>query len=255
MKPSRSPFMALLVVSSLAFAAGCSASPDVGSVSFASTRLSAQELARTKAELRRITTSNMTRTDNLDEVRVQVEPLVAKLAAHFGDRPASDKLPLVAGAWRQLWSDYPYPMAPFLTMDLSQVYQVVSEDGYYWNVGESSAFSLFGVTGVLRGRYEEDGSKLRIAFTESGFRIGRLPRRTQLVPYAESLEDGSLWRFGLPGGGPVGVSGTLETLYVDEDLRVERGTQDEQRAADGSVTRPAIGEKYFVLDRVTSPVR
>ncbi|MFO0680189.1 MAG: hypothetical protein U0169_26945 [Polyangiaceae bacterium] len=61
--------------------------PDVGSVSFASTRLSAQELARTKAELRRITTSNMTRTDNLDEVRAQVEPLVAKLAAHFGDRP------------------------------------------------------------------------------------------------------------------------------------------------------------------------
>jgi hypothetical protein len=246
---------ALLLLNTLALGTGCSSEVDVGTVSFASTRLSAAELQRTKTELRRITTANMTRTDNYDDVRAQVEPLVAKLAAHFGEQSASDKLPLVAGAWRQLWSDYPYPMAPFITMDLSQVYQVVSEDGYYWNIGESAAFSLFGITGVLRGRYEADGTKLNIAFTESGFRIGRLPRRTQLVSYANDLEDGSLRRFSLPGGGPVGVSGTLETLYVDSDLRVETGTQDEQRDANGVVTRPGLGAKYFILERVTSPVR
>lgn len=218
-------------------------------------RLSPQELAATKAQLRAICNANMTRTDNADDVRVQVEPLVAKLAKHFGQRSAAQKVPLVAGAWRQIWSDFPYPMAPFVSMDYEQIYQVVSADGHYWNIGDSRAFGFIGITGVLRGKYELDGTRLNIEFTNSGFRFGRLSRGVDLVGYADDLESGDKTYLGLPGGGPVGISGTLETLYVDGDLRVERGTQDEVRNSDGSVKRPALGAKFFILDRVQTPAK
>ena len=251
--------LSLLALSTALALGGCSAetaSEDTATDSAeVQGRLSATELAATKAKLRAICAPNMTRTDNFDEVRAEVDPLVEKLARHFGQRPAAQKVSLVAGAWRQIWSDYPYPMAPFVSMDLSQVYQVVSADGHYWNLGDSRALGFIGITGVLRGRYELDGSRLNIQFTNSGFRFGRLKSGVDLVDYASDLESGDKTYLGLPGGGPVGISGTLETLYVDGDLRIDRGTQDEVRNEDGSVKRPAIGAKYFILDRVQTPVK
>ncbi len=247
----------LVLSASLVALGGCAA--DAGadetetSTAEVRTRLSVQELAATKARLRAICNPNMTRTDNLDAVRADVDPIVEKLARHFGKRTAAQKLPLVAGAWRQIWSDFPYPMAPFVTMDLAQVYQVVSPDGHYWNLGDSRALGFIGITGVLRGRYELDGARLNIAFTDSGFRFGRLAAGADLVDYARDLEEGDKTYLGLPGGGPVGISGTLETVYVDGDLRIDRGTQDEVRNDDGSVKRPAIGSKLFILDRVQTP--
>lgn len=249
-----------LVFASALFVGGCTAEtssdePTLVAGEELNGKLSVSELAATKAQLRAICNANTTRTDNLEEVRADVDPLVAKLAKHFGTRPAAQKVPLVAGAWRQIWSDYPYPMAPFVDMDLSQVYQVVSADGHYWNLGDSRALGFLGLTGVLRGSWVADGTKLRIQFTNSGFRFGRLAKGVDLVSYADDLESGERTYVGLPGGGPVGISGTLETLYVDGDLRVERGTQDEFRDEDGNVKRPAIGAKYFILDRVQIPAK
>lgn len=240
---------------------GCAASTaddDVASTSSSLTTLSPAELAATKAKVRAIANANMTRTDNVEAVRAQLDPLVAKLAAHFGDRPVSAKLPLVEGAWRQLWTDFPYPMAPFLTMDSTQVYQVVTSDGYYYNLGDNRAFGLFGLTGVLRGAYVANGNKLNIQFTNSGFRFGRLAKGEDLFALATGLESGDRSYLSLPGGGkapngPVGISGTLETLYVDADLRIERGTQND--FSDGNVTRPGVGPKFFILDRVSTPAK
>ncbi len=248
----------LLVVAATFGSAGCSAEADEAvdvATEELNGRLSPSELAATKARLRAMCNPNTTRTDNFADVRREVDPLVDKLARHFGKRSAASKVPLVAGAWRQIWSDYPYPMAPFVTMDLSQVYQVVSADGHYWNLGDSRAFGFVGITGVLRGSYVPDGTLLRIQFTNSGFRFGRLAKGTDLVGYASDLETGERSYLGLPGGGPVGISGTLETLYVDGDLRIERGTQDEVRGEDGTVERPAIGPRLFILDRANVPAK
>jgi NAD(P)-dependent dehydrogenase (short-subunit alcohol dehydrogenase family) len=110
-------------------------------------KLSPAELAKTKAALRKLSNDNMRRSDNFAQVRTQADPLVAKLAGHFGTRTAKQKLPLVTGAWRQLWSDYPYPMNGFNKMDPAQVYQVVTPDGYYYNIGDSTSFFVFGTTG------------------------------------------------------------------------------------------------------------
>ncbi len=222
--------------------------------------LSAAELAATKAALRAVSNANMTRTDNVASVRAQVDPLVDKLARHFGRRTVAAKLPLVAGAWRQLWTDFPYPMTSFLSMDSRQVYQVVSADGHYWNIGDQKAIGFLGLTGVLRGKYSASGTKLAIEFTAVGFRFGRLGRNVGLVDLADDLESGDSYYLSLPGGGaapkgPVGIKGTLETVYVDGDLRVDRGTQEDFKDETGKVIVPGYGAKIFVLDRVSTPAK
>jgi hypothetical protein len=140
------------------------------------------------------------------------------------------------------------------------VYQVVSEDGYYYNLGDSTSFYFLGTTGVLRGEWQSAGSKLNIRFTDVGYRFGRLRRGTDLVSLSESLESGETSTIGIPGGGkaprgPIGVSGTLETLYVDADLRVERGTQSPVYDDAGNEVQAGIGAKFFILDRVSVPVK
>jgi PAP_fibrillin len=240
--------------------ASASDADDLGNNSAELGTLSAAELARTKAALREIANANTTRTDNYAQVRAQVQPLVDKLAKHFGVRPASAKLPLIKGAWKQSWSDFPFMMNGFNKMDLNQVYQVVSEDGYYYNLGDSTAFFFLGTTGVLRGAYTTNGTKLNIEFTNVGFKFGRLSKSRDLVSYASAFEAGTTTSIGIPGGGrapkgPVGIKGTLETLYADADLRIERGTQTAFTDESGAVLIPGIGEKIFLLDRVTMPVK
>ena len=223
-------------------------------------KLSPAELAATKKQLRAIAYANIANMDNTDEVRAQVEPLVQKLARHYGVKTAQQKLATVKGAWRQIWSDFPYPEAPFIKMDPEQVYQVVTDQGYYVNLGDSRAIGIFGITGVLRGAYVPNGTKLNVRFTKSAFRFGTLGRGEDLYDLATGLESGERFSLGLPGGGkapkgPVGISGTLETLYVDADLRIDRGTQDDFVDASGKVLVPGVGPKYFILDRVTTPVK
>jgi hypothetical protein len=223
-------------------------------------KLTPAELARTKQALRALANANMNRTDNAAEIRAQAQPLVDKLARHFGARSAQQKLPLVQGAWRQLWTDFPYPMTSFLTMDPSQVYQVVSASGHYWNIGDEKALGFVGLTGVLRGAFTPSGTKINLQFTNIGFRFGRLSKGDDLVALADGLESGDRFYLPLPGGGkapngPVGIKGTLETLYVDADLRVDQGTQEDFLDASGAVAVPGYGPKLFILDRVQLPVK
>jgi hypothetical protein len=225
-----------------------------------SSQLTPSQLADTKRALRALASANIDRTDNLPAVRAQVDPLVAKLARHFGTRSAVQKLPLVKGAWRQSWTDFPYPMAKYLSMDPRQTYQVVTADGYYYNLGDDTAAGFLGLTGVLRGSYAPAGALLRIRFTASGFRLGRLAQGEDLFALAQGLESGARYYFGIPGGGhapngPIDISGTLETLYVDGDLRVERGTQDDFKDASGKVLVPGVSAKLFLLDRVVVPAK
>ena len=251
--------LAGLSVSSLACSAASDAN-DAETSTSALSQLSPAELASTKAQLRAISNANMGRTDNFADVRAQVDPIVRKLANHYGVRSATQKLPYVAGAWRQLWSDYPFAMTSFISMDASQVYQVVSADGHYWNVGDEKALGFVGLTGVLRGGFVPNGTKINLQFTNLGFRFGRLGKNEDLVSFADGLESGSRYYLPIPGGGnapngPIGIKGTLETLYVDADLRVDRGTQEDFTDAQGTVLVPGYGPKIFVLDRVTTPAK
>lgn len=245
-------------------ALGCSAPADddggTASSALGAGKLTASELASVKAELRDIAYADIDREESFEAVRDEIQPLVDKLAKHFGKKSAASKLPLVAGAWRQIWSDFPYPMSFFVKMDRRQVYQVVSTDGHYYNLGDQRSFLIFPTTGVLRGKYELAGDRLNVQFTRVGFRFGKLDRDDDLEVYADDVERGAKSIFGIPGGGrapkgPVGIKGTLETLYVDADLRIERGSQEDFLDEDGNVLVPGTQDKLFILDRVVTPVK
>jgi hypothetical protein len=245
-------------------ASGCTAPTTDEAVESAasevSAKLTAAELLQTKQAVRAIAYANIDRMDNWDEVRAELEPHIQKLRRHFGTRSATAKIPLVKGAWRQIWSDFPYPGPSFIKMDARQIYQVVTADGYYYNLGDNRALGVFGITGVLRGSYRPEGTKVVVQFTKSAFRFGTLGKSEDLYELAEGLESGERFSLSLPGGGkapkgPVGISGTLENVYCDADLRVDVGTQTDFVDARGQVAIPGVGPKYFILDRVTTPVK
>lgn len=195
-------------------------------------KLTPAELAATKLALRNLSNANMGRTDNAAAVRAQVQP----------------------------WTDFPFPMTSFISRDSQQVYQVVDASGHYWNIGDQKAVGFIGMTGVLRGAFVPAGKKINLQFTNVGFRFGRLSKNEDLVEMASELGSGERFYFGLPGGGkapkgPVDIKGTLETLYVDADLRVDQGTQEDVLDDRGAIAVPGYGPKLFVLDRVSKPAK
>lgn len=252
-----------IAAATLALSIGCSTSTtddDTDSTSSALGALSPAQLAATKQAVRDIAYAHIESADDAAAVRGQLEPLLQKLAAHYGKKSASTKLSAVAGAWHQIWSDFPYPSVSFLTTDNAQIYQIVSPNGFYYNVGNTKALGIFGLTSVLRGSYEPAGPRVNVEFTKVGYRFGKLAKNEDLVAFANGLEDQSRYVVPLPGGGaapkgPVGIDGTLETVYVDGDLRVDLGTQAPYRDANGNVLVPGVTPpRYFVLDRVSTPV-
>jgi hypothetical protein len=222
--------------------------------------LSAAEVAATKAQIRAICLPNIERLDNLPQVRAQLDPLVAKLARHYGQRSATEKLRLVSGAWREIWTDQPFPMLWFRKMDYKQIYQVVSPNGHYWNLGDDSLLGFLGTTGALRGKYAPNGTKIELEFTRTGFRFGKLGKGQDLVKLASDIERGATSIISIPGGGkapngPIGIQGSLETVYVDADMRIDIGNQYDFKDASGKVLTPGIANRLFVLDRVKVPAK
>ncbi len=212
-----------------------------------------------KTELLDIAFANIDREDNLEEVRERVEPIIRDLAGVFGSPPVEQILPKLAGAWRQIWSDFPYRGTPGVQDDNRQVYQVVSPNGYYYNLGNQLRPGAGPLTGVLRGAYDLEPDQLRIRFTRLGFRFGHLDPTRVLSDFAEDLESGREDIRPVPGeglapNGPVNIYGTLKTLYIDDELRIGFGSQDPYLDEQGNVLVPAVKDRYFILQRVITPV-
>jgi hypothetical protein len=255
-------FLAPLALSLSLALTGCSGAVEGDDVTIESGEgmLTAAEVAATKAQIRAIALPNIERLDNLPQVRAQLDPLVQKLARHYGQRSATAKLRLVAGAWREIWTDQPYPMMWFRQMDYKQIYQVVSPNGHYWNLGDDKLIGFIGTTGALRGKYAPNGTKIELEFTRTGFRFGRLPKGQDLVKLASDIESGATGIISIPGGGqapngPIGIQGSLETVYVDGDMRIDIGNQYDFKDASGKVLTPGVKNRLFVLDRVKVPVK
>ncbi len=222
-----------------------------------SAALSPTSIADAKAQIRRIAMANIDRTDNLAEVRAQLDVLVAPLAAAYGTKTVAEELPGLLGGWRQIWTDEIQPQPPILRQDPRQVYQVITDRGFYYNFANVKLFGFVDAIGALRGVYEDRGETLGIRFTKDGFKLAKIDARTNLVELTENLESGRDSLIGTPGGGqapngPIGISGSLRTIYLDQDIRIETGTQDDFRGPDGTVLVPGSTNGLFILDRAVT---
>ena len=169
---------------------------------------------------------------------------IARLLREAPQSPAQDRVSDLAGAWEQVWGPYRYGRQGRLEIDPSYVYQVVHEDGYYYNITRSEVRGKK-ITAFLRGEYVANGDRLDVRFTRNIFYVGGwIPNGISIYDVAVLAESGVINGPDIPvpeGQGPKGREGRLREVYVDGDLRITYGSE---AGAD-----PNVGDLY-VLRRV-----
>lgn len=206
------------------------------------------DLRQIRSRILAITFLNTDRSDNILRVREQLEPLIAPLAEWFNDNRPADEITLTQQSWRNLWYDDP-DIEAFSSVDFGpigfeqdrrSISQVV-EDGYYYNVSQSTV-RFFGRTltfqNFLKGAYtiahpagpgtsgEPRRNVVDLEFVANGIRLGPLPLFMPPSTLVEQVESGR--RSLIPVPGPIGVTGKLWNLYIDEDLRISAGIDDDE---------------------------
>ncbi len=210
-------------------------------------------IADLKQQIVIISSANTKRVDNFAEVSAQLSPLVSELRSLTPAKTQAQTEDMLEGAWHQLWSNLEMMGPGFIRQDLTEVFQVVSKDGYYYNFGSNCIFRLLPATGILRGKYTTSDAGFDIEFTKVGFRIGALNEDRDLVSYTKKFELEGKKMLSTGGGrapkGPVGIKGHLTTLYVDEDFRIAGGDQTAFLDETGAVLVPGRDRFLFVLER------
>lgn len=164
----------------------------------------------------------------------RLEVLTNELILKSPMPPVKDRLSLVAGAWKQVWGPYDYSnddggIDP--TLGIFEIYQVVSEKGYYYNVspffpgGDKTKEQV----ALLRGEYvldPQNKNSLNVRFTDYPG-VDPRPQDINLWELAAMAEDGTLENQITIVPSPVVQQffkgGTLEEVYTDQDLRILYG--------------------------------
>lgn len=167
--------------------------------------------------------------------------LINQLVAKGPARSMTEKAQTAVGAWHQVWGPYFYNDAikTLQAIDPKLIYQIVSANGTYTNVG---VYHLLGlkVIGLLKGQYEIEDAKLSVQFTQNGIVSEPVPRGYTIADLPALYEQGHLDVFHFPSVlPPVGIRGGLREVYVDDTLRITYGTQVGK-----------AGEALYVLERV-----
>jgi len=177
-----------------------------------------------------------------------------KAVTNYSEIQISYPVNKVAGAWKQLWTDQKYPVPKFLKLDPNRIFQVVSKDGFYWNLSDIWAFGVIPITGCLRGKYEKiyGSPTLEVEFTKNGFRLFTLPSGN-IIEFMNLVETGKKWILSLSGKapkGPIGIKGILTSIYVDDQIRIDMGTQYDFKDDSGKVLVQGFSGTLFILEKI-----
>lgn len=167
----------------------------------------------------------------------QLDVLVEELTRLSQMPSAQARLPLIEGAWKQIWGPYDYRnddggVDP--TLGVREIYQVVFREGYYYNVapyfpnGDRSKEQI----SLLRGEFTLDSvnpNVLNVRFTDYPG-VDKRPTDEPLWTLPVKAEAGTLENrivivpsdlvrrfFG---------GGSLEEIYTDHDLRILYGRKN-----------------------------
>lgn len=183
-------------------------------------------------------------------VQALLDPHAEVLAEYFAANRPADEAQLTQGSWRSIWYEDPsfagIDFFGIVTTDRENSYQVV-EDGFYYNIGAIDLnLGLFTVTATnwLKGVYnlvnpptaanagDRGLNAIDLEFVDNQIRIGQLPTRISLPSIVNYIELGFVPGISVPG--PIGVTGNLYNLYVDDDLRVAFGDNDDPSNTTGN---------------------
>lgn len=215
-------------------------------------------VAQAKAELIEICESNLDRWGD-PALQTRIDRRVRVLSEWFANNRPANELATTQGSWKAIW----YEDTSFVTgvpglveIDRENTYQVV-RDGYYYNVSKVD-INLLGrqisLAGFLKGEFtitnpagpgtcgQQKLNVIDLEFTDNRILPTWLPPLAPLTVVVELVDAGRIPTIPVPG--PDGVTGELWNLYVDQDLRVAFGNEDDETAREGSL---------FVLVRQETP--
>ena len=172
-----------------------------------------------------------------------LDTLIEKLLQASPQPAVKSRLNLIQGAWKQVWGAYDYrgnKRGVDPTLGTGEIYQVVFEQGYYYNISPSykNGNRATERIGLLRGHFELDPKNenlLRVRFTNL-FGLQSRPAGKLLPELAASAESNAL-----PGRKTVIPSfvvkllsggGALREVYTDEDMRITYGSDGKNLAND-----------------------
>jgi len=149
-----------------------------------------------------------------------------------------ERLPLIAGAWQQVWGPYTYRDKSRGTdprLDPKRIYQVVFKDGYYYNVSPSldSKGVAKNQTILLRGEYKvskwsKEKNVLAIHFTHLRKVEGDPPQGMTYESLPALAEAHQIHQTNVLPAFFVRLffgGGFLREVYTDEDLRITYGAK------------------------------
>ena len=170
-----------------------------------------------------------------------LEPLVDQLIKLNPMPPIKDRITLLQGAWKQVWGPYDYRndnggVDPKL--GVSEIYQVVSADGYYYNVSPyyPDEDKVREQIALLRGEFKldkKDPNSLTVKFTDYpgveprpiNLPIWELPTLAENGTLENKVTIVPTWIVRTFFG-----SGTLQEVYTDNDMRLLYGQSNRRNA-------------------------
>lgn len=161
----------------------------------------------------------------------KINILVNELLDSAPQPPVKKRLSLLYGPWKQVWGPYDYRnknrgIDPSVTVD--EIYQVVFEGGYYYNVNPNKEN---GKIGLLRGEYKlasDDSDFLNVHFTAfpatktrpNDLPLWELPKLAEAGTLPDETHVVPKWIVRLFFGG-----GALREVYTDDTMRITYGAK------------------------------
>ncbi len=167
--------------------------------------------------------------------QVSLEILVNQLLVIAPQKPVSERLQSLYGAWKQVWGTYNYrknDRSVDPTIGIEEIYQVIFKDGHYYNVSPSfkNGKRTDEKISFLRGEFKlsaDNDDELDVKFTnltELAERPGSVnlwdlatQAETNTLPGEKTTLPNFLVRLFFQGG-------SLKEVYTDEGLRILYGT-------------------------------
>ncbi len=229
-------------------AEGVNTTADTLEVHAKATQLPAK-VAAAKEEIMRLAKANTCNVAGVAETRTEMEPHLKVLGDYFKEKKRDGSITdtqeqkLTAGVWRSRWfDDADVSNVGPLELNRDRVWQIVKpiekgeEQSYFYNAFEYdlkvAGFSVGKARGFLRGVFGfsksdsvESGSRLGIdlEFTYNGIKPFGFSKGESVESVVKDVEDGGLSSLAVPG--PIGITGRLRNLYIDEDIRIAQGVQ------------------------------
>jgi hypothetical protein len=172
------------------------------------------------------------------KIQNTLQPYVDKLLVLSPQPVIANRIDILAGAWKQVWGPYNYRNEKRIVdpqLDPDNIFQVVSANGYYYNV--SNQFKKKSKetksTSILRGIYDiQPGYGLKVSFTKLTRIKGKPSHGLRYIDIPALSENGILenekkvlpnWFVRRTFSG-----GILVEVYTDEDLRITYGTNSNE---------------------------